>query len=63
MEGILSRYTYWLAQLGKDQTEANELSQDELTEQASQRIYDDIAEQYGSNSDYSNDYDRGMDID
>jgi hypothetical protein len=48
--------------LPQQQIEENTLSQEELTDQAAQRIYDDIAQKYGSSNDYDNDYDVGMEI-
>jgi len=35
----------------------------ELTEDIGQHIYDNIAQKYGNNDNYGNDYDRGMEID
>ncbi len=45
------------------QIEEQEFDKEEQFRQAEQRIYDDIAEKYGNNDDYGNDYDREMEID
>jgi len=43
--------------------EEQEFDQEEQFGEAEQRIYDDIAEKYGNNDDYGNEYDMGMEID
>jgi len=47
----------------QDNLAEQEFDQEEQFGQAEQGIYDDIAEKYGNNNDYGNDYDRGMEID